>query len=77
MEEARVREFTGTQGVSFDLSSFYHRRLTLYGLDTMALDTVASGVMPDAMLCMAGWWIGHRPWRDAALFASLEKPERS
>ena len=32
--------------VSFDLSSFYHRRLTLYGLDTMAMNTVVSGTMP-------------------------------
>jgi len=40
---------TETPRVSFDLSSFYHRRLTLYGLDTMALDTVASGAVLDAL----------------------------
>lgn len=39
----------GEPRVSFDLSSFYHRRLTLYGLDTMALDTVACGEVLDAL----------------------------
>jgi NADPH:quinone reductase-like Zn-dependent oxidoreductase len=28
--------------VSFDLLDFYHRRLTLYGVDTRALNTVRS-----------------------------------
>jgi len=32
----------GTRGVSFDLTDFYHRQLTLYGVDTRAYDTVAS-----------------------------------
>jgi len=32
----------GTRRVSFDLTDFYHRQLTLYGVDTRAYDTVAS-----------------------------------
>jgi len=32
----------GTRGVSFDLTDFFHRQLTLYGVDTRAYDTVAS-----------------------------------
>ena len=32
----------GTRRVSFDLLDFYHRRLTLYGVDTRALNTVRS-----------------------------------
>ncbi|HEX3942242.1 MAG TPA: zinc-binding alcohol dehydrogenase family protein [Acidobacteriaceae bacterium] len=39
----------GSSRVSFDLSSFYHRRLTLYGLDTMAMDTVVSGAILDSV----------------------------
>lgn len=39
----------GTPHVGFELPSFYHRRLTLYGLDTMALDTVDSGAVLDAI----------------------------
>jgi NADPH:quinone reductase len=35
----------GDRRVSFDLVHFYHRQLTLYGVDTRALDTVASGVI--------------------------------
>jgi NADPH:quinone reductase-like Zn-dependent oxidoreductase len=33
--------------VSFDLPDFYHRRLTLYGVDTRALDTVAMAAVLD------------------------------
>jgi NADPH2:quinone reductase len=32
---------TGTRRVSFDLIDFYHRRLRLFGLDTLALDATA------------------------------------
>src|SRR5215510_1628480 len=32
----------GTRGVSFDLTDFFYRQLTLYGVDTRAYDTVAS-----------------------------------
>ena len=32
----------GTRQVSFDLTDFYHRQLSLYGVDTRAYDTVAS-----------------------------------
>lgn len=39
----------GTSRVSFDLTGFYHRRLSLYGLDTMALDTIASGELLDEL----------------------------
>lgn len=35
----------GDRRVSFDLTHFYHRQLTLYGVDTRALDTVASGTI--------------------------------
>ena len=33
----------GDRRVSFDLIDFYHRQLTLYGIDTLALDIIASG----------------------------------
>ena len=33
----------GDRRVSFDLVAFYHRQLTLFGMDTLALDTIASG----------------------------------
>ena len=33
----------GDRRVSFDLIDFYHRQLTLYGIDTLALDVIASG----------------------------------
>ena len=33
----------GDRRVSFDLIDFYHRRLTLYGIDTLSLDVIASG----------------------------------
>ena len=33
----------GDRRVSFDLIDFYHRQLTLYGVDTLALDVIASG----------------------------------
>jgi NADPH:quinone reductase-like Zn-dependent oxidoreductase len=33
----------GDRRVSFDLIDFYHRQLTLYGVDTLALDIIASG----------------------------------
>ena len=33
----------GDRRVSFDLIDFYHRQLTLYGIDTLALDVMASG----------------------------------
>lgn len=33
----------GDRRVSFDLVDFYHRQLTLFGMDTLALDTIASG----------------------------------
>ena len=33
----------GERRVSFDLIDFYHRQLTLYGVDSLALDVVASG----------------------------------
>ncbi len=33
----------GERRVSFDLVDFYHRQLTLYGTDTLALDAIASG----------------------------------
>jgi NADPH:quinone reductase len=39
----------GTSRVSFDLQDFYHRRLTLYGLDTVPLDTVACGEILDGL----------------------------
>jgi NADPH:quinone reductase len=39
----------GTTRVSFDLQDFYHRRLTLYGLDTVPLDTVACGEILDGL----------------------------
>lgn len=35
----------GDRRVSFDLIHFYHRQLTLYGVDTRALDTVDSGMI--------------------------------
>jgi NADPH:quinone reductase len=37
----------GTSRVSFNLPDFYHRRLTLYGLDTMGFDTIACGEVLD------------------------------
>jgi NADPH:quinone reductase-like Zn-dependent oxidoreductase len=38
----------GTSRVSFDLTDFYHKSLTLLGVDSMALDTIASaGVLED------------------------------
>ncbi len=33
----------GERRVSFDLIDFYHKHLTLYGVDTLALDVIASG----------------------------------
>ena len=33
----------GDRRVSFDLIDFYHRQLTVYGVDTLALDVIASG----------------------------------
>lgn len=39
----------GDPRVSFDLIHFYHRQLTLYGVDTRALDTVASGEILDKL----------------------------
>ncbi|MGB8540139.1 MAG: zinc-binding alcohol dehydrogenase family protein [Candidatus Acidiferrales bacterium] len=39
----------GTTRVSFDLQDFYHRRLTLYGVDTAALGTVACGEILDGL----------------------------
>jgi NADPH:quinone reductase len=33
----------GDRRVSFDLIDFYHRQLTLYGIDTLELDVMASG----------------------------------
>jgi NADPH2:quinone reductase len=33
----------GERRVSFDLIDFYHRQLTLYGVDTLALNVIASG----------------------------------
>ena len=35
----------GDRRVSFDLIQFYHQQLTLYGVDTRDLDTVASGAI--------------------------------
>lgn len=39
----------GTSRVSFDLTDFYHKSLTLFGVDSMALDTVASGEVLDTL----------------------------
>ncbi len=36
---------TGTRRVSFDLVDFYHKRLTLFGIDSRPLDTVASAAI--------------------------------
>jgi NADPH2:quinone reductase len=36
---------TGSRRVSFDLLDFYHKRLSLFGVDTRALDTVASAAI--------------------------------
>ena len=33
----------GDRRVCFDLVDFYHRQLTLFGIDTIALDTIACG----------------------------------
>ena len=39
----------GDRRVSFDLIDFYHRRLTLYGIDTLSLDVIASGDVLDGL----------------------------
>ena len=39
----------GTSRVSFDLTDFYHKSLTLFGVDSLALDTVASGEVLEAL----------------------------
>ncbi len=36
---------TGTRRVSFDLLDFYHKQLSLFGVDSRALDTVASAAI--------------------------------
>jgi NADPH:quinone reductase-like Zn-dependent oxidoreductase len=51
----------GTARVSFDLQDFYHRGLTLYGLDTVPFDTVACGEI------LAGL---RRPFEDGKLTSS-------
>lgn len=40
---------TGERRVSFDLVDFFHRRLTLHGVDSRSLDTVACGNILDAL----------------------------
>lgn len=40
---------TGERRVSFDLLNFYHRQLSLYGVDSRALDTVASGEILESL----------------------------
>jgi NADPH:quinone reductase-like Zn-dependent oxidoreductase len=39
----------GDRRVSFDLIDFYHRQLTLYGVDTLALDLISSGDMLEGL----------------------------
>jgi NADPH2:quinone reductase len=36
---------TGTRKVTFDLVDFYHRRISLFGIDSRSLDTVASAAI--------------------------------
>jgi NADPH:quinone reductase-like Zn-dependent oxidoreductase len=39
----------GGRRVSFDLVNFYHRQLSLYGVDSRPLDTVASGAILESL----------------------------
>jgi len=39
----------GERRVSFDLIDFYHRQLTLHGVDTLALDLIASGAILEGL----------------------------
>jgi NADPH2:quinone reductase len=39
----------GTSRVSFDLTDFYHKSLSLFGVDSLALDTIASGEVLEAL----------------------------
>jgi NADPH2:quinone reductase len=39
----------GTSRVCFDLTDFYHKSLTLFGVDSLALDTVAAGEVLEAL----------------------------